>query len=156
MVSLGLSDLTYFMDISDKHIHETSLGIKPLLTKFLRPYEISGNMLSGCVYLNKGSRHGDVTKWKHFSALQALCEGNLPVTGEFLSQRPLTRSFDVFFDLRLNERLSKPSRSRWFETPLHPLWRQWNGLFLANYLQLHLSREHNLWHTDSMKQEILV
>ena len=33
--------------------------------------------------------------------------GNSPVTGEFPSQRPVTRSFDVCFDLRLNKRLSK-------------------------------------------------
>ena len=33
------------------------------------------------------------------SALLAFCEGNPPVTGEFPSQRPVTRSFDVFFDL---------------------------------------------------------
>ena len=37
-----------------------------------------------------------------FSALLAICEGNSPVTGEFPSQRPVTRSFGVFFDLRLN------------------------------------------------------
>ena len=37
----------------------------------------------------------------------------LLVTGEFPSQRPVTRSFDVFFDLRLNTRL----RHRLFETP---------------------------------------
>ena len=43
-----------------------------------------------------------------FSALLSLSEGNSPVTGEFPSQRPVTRSFDVFFDLRL----SKPSRRR--------------------------------------------
>ena len=36
-----------------------------------------------------------------FSALLALCAGNSPVTGEFPSQRPVTRSFDVYFDLRL-------------------------------------------------------
>ena len=40
-----------------------------------------------------------------FSALRALCEG----TGEFPSQRPVTWSFDVFFGLRLNKRLSKQS-----------------------------------------------
>ena len=34
-----------------------------------------------------------------FSALLALCEGNSPVTGEFPSQRPVSRSFDIFFDL---------------------------------------------------------
>ena len=40
-------------------------------------------------------------------ALQAICEGNSPVTGEFPAQRPVTRSFDVSFDMRLNKRLSK-------------------------------------------------
>ena len=51
--------------------------------------------------------------WRHqteaFSALLALCAGNSPVTSEFPSQRPVTRCFDVFFDLRLNKRLSKQS-----------------------------------------------
>ena len=32
--------------------------------------------------------------------------GNPPVTGGFPSQRPVTRSFDVFFYLRLNKRFS--------------------------------------------------
>ena len=36
-----------------------------------------------------------------FSALLTICAGNSPGTGEFLAQRPVTRSFDVFFDLRL-------------------------------------------------------
>ena len=57
--------------------------------------------------------------WRHqmdtFSALPALCERNPPVTGRFPSQRPVTRSFDIFFDLRLNKRLSKQSKLRWFE-----------------------------------------
>ena len=42
-----------------------------------------------------------------FSALQAICAGNSLVTGEFPAQRPVTRSFDVFFDLHLNKPLSK-------------------------------------------------
>ena len=37
-----------------------------------------------------------------FSALLAICAGNSPVTGEIPAQRPVTRGFDVFFDLRLN------------------------------------------------------
>ena len=49
--------------------------------------------------------------WRHqmetFSALLAICAENSPVPGEFPTQRPVTRSFDVFFDLRLNKRLSK-------------------------------------------------
>ena len=42
-----------------------------------------------------------LTWWRHqmetFSALLALCAGNSPVSGEFPAQRPVTRSFDVFF-----------------------------------------------------------
>ena len=52
-----------------------------------------------------------------FSAVLALCEGKSPVTSEFPSQRPVMRSFDFFFDLRLNKQLSKQSRHWWFETP---------------------------------------
>ena len=43
--------------------------------------------------------------------------GEPPVTDGFPSQRPVTLSFDVFFDLCLNERLNKQSRRWWFETP---------------------------------------
>ena len=61
--------------------------------------------------------------WRHqmetFSELLANCVGNLPVTGEFPTQRPVTRSFDVFFDPRLNKRLNKQSLSR-------PSWRHCN------------------------------
>ena len=61
-----------------------------------------------------------------FSALLAICVGNSPVPGEFPAQRPVTRSFVVFFDLRLNKRLSKQSWGWWFETPSRPLWRHRN------------------------------
>ena len=54
-----------------------------------------------------------ISWWRHqmetFSALLAICAGNSPVPGEFTAQRPVTRSFDVFLDLRLNKRLSKQS-----------------------------------------------
>ena len=43
------------------------------------------------------------------------------------AQRPVTRSFDVFFDRRLNERLSKQPWGWWFETLSRPLWRHRNG-----------------------------
>ena len=68
------------------------------------------------------------TWWRHqmepFSASLAICAGNSPVTGEFPAQRPMTRSFDVFFDL--NKRLSKQSWGWWLETPSRPLWRLFN------------------------------
>ena len=58
--------------------------------------------------------------WRHqmetFSALLAICAGNSPVPGEFPTQRPVTWSFDVYFDLRPNKRLSKQSWGWWFET----------------------------------------
>ena len=70
------------------------------------------------------------TWWRHqietYSVLLAICAGNSPVNGEFPAQRPVTRSFDVFFDLRLNIRLSKQSWGWWFETPSCPLWRHCN------------------------------
>ena len=47
-------------------------------------------------------------------------------TGEFSALRPVTRSFDVFFGLRLNKRLSKQSWGWWFETPSRPVWRHCN------------------------------
>ena len=44
-----------------------------------------------------------------FYALLTIYAGNSPVPGEFPAQRPVTPSFDAFFDLRLKTRLSKQS-----------------------------------------------
>ena len=78
--------------------------------------------------------------WRHqmetVSALLALCLGNSSVTGEVPSQRPVTRSFDVFFDLRLNKRWSKQSWGWWFETPSCSLWRHCNALLAMFFLLL--------------------
>ena len=67
-----------------------------------------------------------ISWWRHqmetFSALLAFCAGNSPVTGEFPAQRPVTRSFNVFFDLRLNKHLSKQPWGWWCETPSRTLW----------------------------------
>ena len=66
--------------------------------------------------------------WRHqmetISALMTFCAGNSPVP----SQRPVTRGFDVFFDLRLNKCLSKQSWCCWFETPSLSLWRYRNEI----------------------------
>ena len=50
--------------------------------------------------------HDDVIKWKHFPRNWPFVR-EVTGPGEFPTQRPVTRSFDVFFDLRLNKRLSK-------------------------------------------------
>ena len=74
---------------------------------------------------------GPLPWWRHqmetFSALLAICAGNSPVPGEFPTQRPVTRSFDVYFDLRPNKRLSKQSWIWWFEMLSCSLWRHRNG-----------------------------
>ena len=68
-----------------------------------------------------------ISWWHHLmetkSALLVLCAGNSPVTSGFLSQRSVRRSFDAFFELHLNKRLSKQSWGWWFETPLCSSWR---------------------------------
>ena len=68
--------------------------------------------------------------WRHqmetSSVLLAICAGNSPVPGEYPAQRPVTRSFDVFFDLRPNKLLSKQSWGWWSETPSRSLWRHRN------------------------------
>ena len=60
-----------------------------------------------------------------FRVTGPLC-GEFTGPGEFPSQRPVTRSFDVFFDLCLNKRLSKQPWGWWFETPSLSLWRHRN------------------------------
>ena len=86
-----------------------------------------------------GSHVGGLWSWwchqmETFSVLLTLCEGNSSVTGEFPSQRPVTQSFDVFFDLHLNKWLSKQSRHWWFDMPSPSLWRHCN-----EYLNMALS-----------------
>ena len=60
-----------------------------------------------------------------------LC-GEFTGPGDFPAQRPVTRSFDVFFYLRPNERLSKQPWGWWFETPSWSLWRHGNYLTDGN------------------------
>ena len=61
-----------------------------------------------------------------FRVTGPLC-GEFTGPGEFPTQRPVTRSFDVYFDLRLNKRLYKQSWGWWFEMLLCPLWRHSNA-----------------------------
>ena len=70
-------------------------------------------------YFFFGFKHDDVIKWKHFPRYWPFVRGN----GEFPTQRPVTRSFDIFFDLCLNKRLRKQWWGWWFVTLSRPLWR---------------------------------
>ena len=67
-----------------------------------------------------------------FRVTGPLC-GEFTSPGEFPTQRPVTRSFDVFFDLRLNKRLSKQPWGWWFETPSWSLRRQCNELIATEW-----------------------
>ena len=93
------------------------------------------------------------TWWRHqmetFSALLAICVGNSPVAGEFPVQRPVTRSFDVFFDLRLNKRLSKQWWGWWFETLSRPLWRHCNEILLEAWSSWEIRCTETLTHRYS-------
>ena len=65
--------------------------------------------------------------WRHqMETFSALLWGNSPITREFPSKMPVTRSFGVLFDVRLNKRLSKQPWGWWFETPSGSLWRHCN------------------------------
>ena len=72
-----------------------------------------------------------------FRVTGPLC-GEVTGPGEIPTQRPMTRSFDVFVDLHLNKRLSKQPWGWWFETPSWSLWRHYNVYrdILAAPLQL--------------------
>ena len=72
----------------------------------------SGNMMT--------SSNGIISRFTGY-----LC-GEFTGPGYFPTQRPVTRSFDVFFNLRLNKRLSKQWWGWWFETLSRPLWRHRN------------------------------
>ena len=61
-----------------------------------------------------------------FSILLVIYAGNSQFTGEFPSQRPVTQSFDVFFDLCLDKWLSKQLRCQCFEMLSCSLWHHCN------------------------------
>ena len=91
---------------------------------------------TGCVWVPVDFVHiqqgyCQLSWWRHqmetSSTLLAIFAGNSPVPGEFPAQRPVTWSFDVFFDLYPNKRWSKQSWGWWFKTLSRPLWRHSNG-----------------------------
>ena len=91
-------------------------------------------------------------------AMMTSSNGNIfrvtgPLCGEFTGHRwiprtkAVTRSFDVFFDLRLNQQMSKQWRRRWSETPSRrSLWRHcyalsWPMLYQDFDISTHWGRE---------------
>ena len=106
------------------HGREDHINYKPL----------SQFYISGIRSRLKSFQHSKLhlTWWRHqietFSALLAICAGNSPVTGEFPAQRPVMRSFGVFFDLRLNQQLIK----QWSNAELWCLFCAWLSGWVNN------------------------
>ena len=114
----------------------------PISRNFVRPRDMTcgDNRMHG---ITGGRNHkvGFVTTLRFqctYALMMTSSNGNIfrvtgPLCGEFTgpgelpTQRPVTRSFDVYFDLRLNKRLCKQSWGWWFETLLCPLWRHSNA-----------------------------
>ena len=124
--------------ISEKYAYKMSLmPAKKIYDSSTTPPELF--RMYECTYLDR------LILWRHqmetFSALLALCTGNSPVPGEFPTRRPVTRSFDVFFDLRLNKWLSKQAWGWWSETLSCPLWRHCNEkqMFICIATTCHIS-----------------
>ena len=70
-----------------------------------------------------------------FSVLLVFCEGNSPVPDEFPSQRPVTRNFDVVFDLRLNRDAGDLRRQRAHYDVTVTIWT------ISNLSVFHLKRK---------------
>ena len=90
--------------------------------------------------------HDNVIKWKHFPRYWSFVRGihRRPVNSPH--KGPVTRSFDVLFDLRLNKRLSKQSWGWWSETSPRSLWRQCNVCYM--HYRVHdgvMAWTHFLW-----------
>ena len=76
--------------------------------------------------LQKLCYHNDVIQWKNIPRYWPFVRVMHRCHRWFPSQRPVTRSFDGFYDVHLNKRMIKQSICRWFETPWRSLWRHCN------------------------------
>ena len=97
---------------------------------YIRDFTVCYNTVLYVIHFIKIVQHVLSLLWPNqmetFSALLALCAGNSQVTSEFHSLRPVTPSFDVFFDLPPNKRLSKQCCGWWFEMPSRLFWHHCN------------------------------
>ena len=124
-----------------KHPWSWLFGYDIFMT-FQRHDFINGNISCSNVTLHImiTSSNGNI-----FRVTCPLC-GNSPVTGEFTSQRPMTRSFVVFLISAWTNGSVNNRDPRWFETPLHSLWRHCNDAgkvlepILWNQYQFHTTR----------------
>ena len=106
-------------------------------TKFRFAIKLNGHVNHSYIsyYMNLAMTcYDDVIKWKHFQRYWPFVGGNSPVPGELPAQRPVTWSFDAFFDRCLNKRLSKQSFGWSFEAPSRSLWRHCNDQHVGPFV----------------------
>ena len=84
-------------------INDDKLGSEFILKFRVKPTNTKPQQMGHNAKRMMTSSNGNIFR------ITGLCVGNSTVTGQFPSQRPVARSFDVIFHLRLNKRLSKQS-----------------------------------------------
>ena len=111
-------DYLYMLGLKLTHVSKSLPGTRTsaafILTELsrIKPGHINNFMMT--------SSNGNI-----FGVTGLLCR-EFTGPGDFPTQGPVTRSFDVFFDVCLNKRLSKLPWGWWFETPSWSLWRHCN------------------------------
>ena len=139
-----------YMTVIFRWIHPVYVHHSDILHPWLSTHEIQE-----WIFPLQGPYHNDVSKGKHFRRYWPFVRGihrspvtSPQVTGEFPAQRPVTRSFYVSFDLRLNIRLSKQSWGWWFEMPFFRL--KW--LTLLTYYKWMIHHNHVLTRPHTYSQ----
>ena len=116
-------DMLLFLELDNKDLYtleKYNIILVYLIKLFQRVDQLDLLTKITQIVLNEGGNHvtipvhDDAIKWKHISHY---------CPTECTAQKPLTRSFDVSFDLRLDKRLSIQSWGWRFETPARSLWR---------------------------------
>ena len=69
-----------------------------------------------------GKTNRDIMWWQRLAFVRGILQWRV----DSHHKGPVTWSFDVFFDVRLNRRLDKQSKCLWFETPSPHFWRHYN------------------------------
>ena len=106
----------------------------------------------GYIYQTRDNQQecSKLSNWSSFRCLLLHPNDDVipPVARGFPSQRPMTQSFDVFFDLCLNKHLSKKSRRWWCETSLRSLLGFVRTRVLMSRSRLNNGATHGGWHFD--------
>ena len=119
-----LSSDNYFVVSSLVFIHRSNLYIQHQLVAWVLKTKYD-NLMWFWIMMT-------LSNGNSFRVTGPLC-GEFIGPGEFPAQRPVTRSFDVFFDQRPNKQLSKQPWGWWFEAPSWSLWRQCNDNWINEW-----------------------